>query len=191
MFETGHWLLEGATRDGQTTDADWGFVGRQLIEGVTIREVRNVPKGNGMITEVFRRDWFDEEIVVDQIFQAVLESHCVSAWHAHEKAVDRLFVNQGTIRVVLYDAREGSSTYGMINEIVAGLHRPALVIIPAMVWHGVQNLVNRPSAVLNLPDRAYQYGSPDHWRVSSDTPAIPYTFRSPTVGGRSNEDQEI
>jgi len=94
------WLLEGATQDAQSTDADWAIVGRTLIDGVSLREVRNVPKGNGMITEVFRRDRFDREIEIDQVFQAVVESHCVSAWHAHEHTVDRLFVNLGLMRVV-------------------------------------------------------------------------------------------
>ncbi len=183
MHDAGSWLLEGATRDGQTTDASWTYVGRRLIDGVVIHEVRNVPKSNGMLTEVFRRDWFDAEVVIDQVFQAVVESGCVSAWHAHARTVDRLFVNQGTLRVVLYDAREGSATHGMVNELVLGLHRPALVVVPPRVWHGVENLLNRPGAILNLPDRAYDYATPDHWRMPADTDQIPYRFQRFTPAG--------
>jgi len=176
------WLLEGARPDEQSTDADWNLVGRRLIEGVEVREVRNVPKGNGMVTEIFRRDWFPGEVVVDQVFQAVVEARCVSAWHAHAETIDRLFVNHGLLRIVLYDARRESPTFGQINELVHGLHRPALVVVPPHVWHGVQNLRNRPGALLNLPDRGYRYDAPDHWRLPADSHAIPYTFRSPTDG---------
>lgn len=186
------WLLEGATLDEQSTDAEWNLMGRRLIEGVEVREVRNVPKGNGMLTEIFRRDWFPGEVVVDQVFQAVVEANCVSAWHAHAETIDRLFVNQGLLRIVLYDARRESPTFGQINELVHGLHRPALVVVPPRVWHGVQNLRNRPGALLNLPDRGYRYDAPDHWRLPADSEAIPYTFRSAGVAaGVGRPDQDI
>lgn len=170
------WKL-GATPDLQSTDETWAFVNRRLIDGVEVREVRNVPKGNGMVTELFRRDWFGGEIVIDQVFQAIVEAHCVSAWHAHAYTVDRLFVNLGMMRVVLYDARDASPTFGLVNDVVAGLHRPALVIVPPGVWHGVQNLLNQPGAIINMPDAAYRYDAPDHWRLPADTDRIPYRFQ--------------
>lgn len=165
------WLLPGAVRDHQSTDEDWNFVGRRLIDGVTIREVRNVPKGNGMLTEIFRRDWFDVEVEIDQVFQAIVESGCVSAWHAHAEKTDRLFVNQGLMRLVLYDSRPDSPTHGLVNELVLGLDRPGLVVVPPRVWHGVQNLLNRPSAVLNLPERRYH-------RITGACRPIPRRFRT-------------
>jgi dTDP-4-dehydrorhamnose 3,5-epimerase len=188
MPETCTWLLDGATRDTQTTDADWNLVARRLIDGVLVRDVRNVPKSNGLLTEVFRRDWFADEAPVDQVFQAIVEAHGVSAWHAHEHGIDRLFVNEGQMRIVLFDAREGSPTFGLTNEIIAGLHRPALVVVPPKVWHGVQNLLSRPSAILNLPDRAYDYDAPDHWRLPSNTDRIPYRFAPPGRRGRATSD---
>lgn len=171
------WKLSGASPDPQSTNASWDLVGRPVIEGVVVREVRNVLKGNGMVTELFRTDWFDESVLIDQVFQGVLEAHCVSAWHAHAQTIDRLFVNLGTMRVVLYDARRESPTFGTVSELVIGVHRPALVVIPPQVWHGVQNLLNRPSAIVNMPDHAYRYETPDHWRLPFDTDQIPYTFR--------------
>ena len=53
--------------------------------------------------------------------------------------MDRLFVSQGLLRVVLYDARPGSETFGQVDELTIGTVRPALVVIPPKVWHGVQN----------------------------------------------------
>jgi dTDP-4-dehydrorhamnose 3,5-epimerase-like enzyme len=41
----------------------------------------------------------------------------VSAWHTHEFTADRLFVNMGRIKVVLYDDRADSPTYGLKNQI--------------------------------------------------------------------------
>jgi dTDP-4-dehydrorhamnose 3,5-epimerase len=110
------------------------------------------------------------------VFQVVLDPGAVSAWHAHATTIDRLFVSTGLMRIVLYDARESSPTFGVLNEFRFGTIRPALVIVPPRVWHGVQNVALAASVVLNLVDRAYDYEDPDHWRVPNGTPEIPFVF---------------
>ena len=174
---TATWLLGGAVKDRQTVTARWTPSSLRLIDGVSVHEVLNVPKSHGYLTEVFRADWLPGmNVTVDQVFQVVLEPGAISAWHAHERTLDRLFVNRGMVRVVLYDAREESPTHGLVNEFRFGAVRPALVVIPARVWHGIQNLAHSESSVLNLVDRAYDYENPDHWRVPATSPQIPFTF---------------
>ena len=171
-----NWRSDHATKDRQTITARWTPASMTLIDGVIVKEVLNVPKSGGYLTEIFRSAWMDGNSHVDQVFQVMLEPGAVSAWHAHSETTDRLFVNMGTVRVVLYDAREGSATFGVVNELVFGTIRPALVVVPPRVWHGIQNLSHLPSAVLNLVDRAYDYEDPDHWRLPADTDEIPYRF---------------
>jgi len=171
------WLLEGATRDRQTITARWTPSNLRLIDGVVIHEVMNVPKHGGYLTEIFRSEWAGTNAVVDQVFQNVLDPGSISAWHAHEDTTDRLFVSHGSMRIVLYDARNGSPTHGTVNELLFGTVRPALVIVPPHVWHGVQNAASTPGLLLNLVDRAYDYEHPDHWRLPADTTQIPYTWR--------------
>jgi dTDP-4-dehydrorhamnose 3,5-epimerase len=145
---------------------------------VRIREVRNVEKGHGLLTEIFRADWRLDDGVIAQVFQVVLGPAEISAWHAHRRTNDRLFVNRGAVRIVLYDARASSPTHGQLNEFSFGEHRPALLMVPPGVWHGVENLRHEPSAVLNLVDKAYSYDDPDHWRLPVDSPRIPFSFGS-------------
>jgi dTDP-4-dehydrorhamnose 3,5-epimerase len=77
---------------------------------------------------------------------------------------------------VLHDAREGSPTYGRINEFLFGSLRPALVVVPPGVWHGCQSISNERSSLVNLVDRAYRYEDPDQWRLPRNTPKIPYSL---------------
>jgi dTDP-4-dehydrorhamnose 3,5-epimerase len=168
-------FIPGTRKDGQTVSADWQPPQR-LLEGVKLVEVRNVIKGRGLLTEVFRSDWRVDGAAVDQVFQVVLGAGEVSAWHVHRSALDRLFVNYGAVRVVLYDVRRGSATFRALNEFRLGLERPALVVVPPGVWHGVQNMRDEPAAVLNLVDRAYDYADPDHWRLPASSHRIPYRF---------------
>jgi len=166
----------GGRKDIASITSDWNAQ-QQPIEGVRVREVKNVLKDNGdVLCEIFRRDWLLDEGVVDQVFQSVINPGSISAWHVHRHTTDRLFVSQGLIRMVLYDARADSPSHERINEYRFGALRPALLIIPPGVWHGVQNLSNTPALLLNLVDNAYCYDDPDHWRLPVDTEKIPYRF---------------
>lgn len=170
------WLLPGAARDAQTITSEWHASALCLIDGVQVREVRNVPKATGHLTEVYRRDWGLDTAPIEQVFQVVLLPGRVSAWHAHGETLDRLFPVEGLVRLVLYDARSDSPTRGLVNEFKLGEHRPGLIVVPPRVWHGVQNIGATPARILNLVDRAYVYEAPDHWRVPPDAPDIPYRF---------------
>ena len=170
-------MIEGAVKDRQSITADWIPL-VEPIDGVRIREVRNVLKDNGVLTEIFRLDWALDPGTVQQVFQVTLVPGGLSAWHTHRLSTDRLFVTHGQLKIVLFDGREDSPTRGRVNELRFGTVRPALVVVPPGVWHGVQNISSEPSSVLNIVDRAYRYEDPDHWRLPPDTPEIPYRFRT-------------
>jgi dTDP-4-dehydrorhamnose 3,5-epimerase len=170
------WRIEGATRDRQTITGDWTRTDVTLIDGVRVKEVKNVPKATGALTEIYRSDWGLDDRPVAQVFQVRLLPGQVNAWHAHAATTDRLFVAAGVIQVVLFDWRPGSPTHGAINEFKVGDIRPALIVVPPQVWHGIRNIGAGSALVLNLVDQAYQYDDPDHWRVPYDSPHIPFSF---------------
>lgn len=170
------WLIDNAAKDRQTITARWTPAEEQLIDGVSVREVLNVPKSNGYLTELFRAEWFGVDTKVDQVFQVMLAPGGISAWHAHALTTDRLFIANGIGRIVLYDGRPGSPTARLLNDFRFGTVRPALVTVPPGVFHGVQNTGSEPMALINIVDRAYAYEDPDHWRVAYPSDEIPFTF---------------
>lgn len=167
--------IHGAVLDRQSITRDWQPI-QLLIDGVQLREVKHVPKNNGVLTEVWRAEWAVDDLPVSQVFQNMLQPGGISGWHVHQFTTDRIFVNSGLMKLVLYDARTAASTFGRINEFRLGDMRPALVVVPPGVWHAVQNLAPEPSRLLNLVDKAYSYETPDHWRLPVDAPQIPYRF---------------
>lgn len=172
----GDWLVAGARQDPQSITREWRPTDLDLIAGVIVREMRPVLTGYGHLTEMLRSEWLNGADQVGQIFTSTLMPGRISAWHAHAETTDRLFVAAGMLRVVLYDAREDSPTYGRVNDIRLGALRPALVVVPPRVWHGTQNIGAEPSVLINAVDVAYRYEAPDHWRVAPDCPEIPYQF---------------
>lgn len=174
-------MLSEARKDGQLIDKDWQKLAPSL-EGVVLREVRHVPRDHGIITEVFRPEWDPTGLPVVQVYQSRLFPGAIGAWSCHARTTDRLFVNQGQLKVVLYDDRDGSATRGKLAEMHLGDPRPGLVVIPPGIWHGLQNVGTSDALVLNCPTEAYNYEDPDHYRLPYDAPQIPYEW---TVDGRT------
>jgi dTDP-4-dehydrorhamnose 3,5-epimerase len=170
-------MLAGAKKDPQIITEAWEKID-PLIDGVVVREVRHVPRDHGVITELYRPQWDPTGMPVVHAYQSRLYPGAIGAWSCHARTVDRLFVNQGNLKVVLYDGRKDSGTAGMVNELYVGDARPALVILPIGVWHGLQNLGDGDALILNFPSEAYNYADPDHYRLPFDTPEIPYTWKT-------------
>src|SRR5438552_18059722 len=122
-------MLSKARKDGQQVSSDWQKRA-PAIDGVFVREVLHVPRDHGVITEIFRPQWDPTALPIVHIYQSRLFPAAIGAWSCHAKTVDRLFVNQGHMKVVLYDGREESPTFGRLMELHAGDARPAFLVIP-------------------------------------------------------------
>jgi dTDP-4-dehydrorhamnose 3,5-epimerase len=173
-------MLPGARKDPQLVTKDWHTL-QQPIEGVQVREVLHVVRDHGIITELFRPEWDPSGLPVVHAYQSRLFPGAIGAWSCHAKTIDRLFVNQGHLKVVLYDGREDRASFNRVNEFYVGDARPTFLVIPMGVWHGLQNLGATDALVVNFPTRAYSYEDPDHYRLPYDTPEIPYSWPSAGV----------
>ena len=84
-------------------------------------------------------------------------------------------VPHGRIKVVIYDAREDSSTYGQIVEVMLG--RPfdyELLIIPPLLWYGFQGISNFPSLICNCTDLTHDPFESEKHELVNDI--IPYSW---------------
>lgn len=115
-------MLPGAQKDDQIVSRDWQPVHR-VIQGVVAREVLHVPRDHGVITEMYRPEWDPTQLPIVHIYQSRLFPGAIGAWSCHAKSMDRLFVNQGQLKLVLYDAREESPTKGLVMEFHVGPNR--------------------------------------------------------------------
>src|SRR3954454_16724474 len=132
-------MIATARKDGPQVTSDWQNL-QPPIDGVSVREVLHVPRAHGVITEIYRPEWDPTSLPVVHVYQSRLFPGAIGAWSCHAKTIDRLFVNQGHLKIVLYDGREGSETHGRLMELHAGDARPTFLHIPIGVWHGLQNV---------------------------------------------------
>ncbi len=145
------------------------------IDGVEIKNLKIRCDERGMLAEILRRD---DKIFkkFGQVYFTTAFPGVVKGWHYHRVQWDHFTCLRGMVKLVLYDAREGSPTRGEINEFFAGLRNPQLVSIPPLVYHGFKCVGEEECLMLNIPSEPYDPKEPDEFRVRWDDPSIPYDW---------------
>ncbi len=145
------------------------------IDGVIIKKLKVIPDERGFLMEMLRSD-DDFFRKFGQVYLSVAYPGVVKGWHYHKEQTDHFTVVKGMLKVVLYDQREGSPTKGEINEFFMGDKNHILIVIPPMVVHGVKGLGQEAGYLVNVPDRPYDYESPDEYRIDPNGDEIPYDW---------------
>lgn len=171
--------LDRAVRKDSHLQAD-GQLRVDLIDGLHYRPARSVAHDAGFVTEIMRHTWDPADRPIVQVHATTTFPGRVRGWGLHRRTVDRLFVLSGAVRVVCYDGREGSPTYGRVNEFFLGDRSPGLVIIPTHVYHGWKNVGPTESIIISLPSEVYDHEQSDGVELAWDAPAtrqiIPYDW---------------
>jgi len=144
----------------------------QLISGVRTKQLKVIPDERGRLMEILRRD---DEIFdgFGQVYMTTTLPGVVKAWHLHKKQTDNVCCVFGMIRLGLFDDREDSPTRGVVNEFFMGMHRPLLVRIPPLVYHGWKCVSLEEALIVNTVTEPYDYKDPDEFRRDAHDPAIP------------------
>ena len=146
-----------------------------MINGVIVKKLKVIPDERGRLMEIMRADdTFFEKF--GQVYMTTAYPGVVKGWHYHKKQADNLAVVKGMMKIVLYDSRKESATFGEINEIFAGIHNPVLVHIPPFVYHGFKCISGDEAIVVNTPTEVYNYQEPDEFRLPAHNSNIPYDW---------------
>ena len=147
-----------------------------MIDGVKIKKLKLIPDDRGRLMEILRSD---EEIFdkFGQVYMTTAYPGIVKAWHYHKKQDDHFTCISGTMRLALYDAREGSPTHKEINDFTINLDNPVLVKIPKCVYHGFKCVGDKEAIVINVPTLPYNRKEPDEHRLDAFENDIGYDWK--------------
>jgi dTDP-4-dehydrorhamnose 3,5-epimerase len=146
-----------------------------MIDGVAAKTLNIIPDERGRLMEILRSD---DDIFTQfgQVYMTTTYPGVVKAWHYHKKQEDFIACIKGMIKLVLYDDREGSPTRGQIDEFYVGDHKPRLVRVPRMVYHGWKCISLDEALIINAPTMVYDYREPDEFRIDPHINDIPYDW---------------
>ena len=106
-----------------------------MIDGVKIIKKKVISDDRGKILHMLKCD--DENFVkFGEIYFSYVFPKKIKAWHLHKKMTLNYAAAYGKIKLVLYDDREKSKTFGKIQEIFLSNDNHLLVSIPPLVWNG-------------------------------------------------------
>lgn len=146
-----------------------------LIAGVRTKQLKVIPDERGYLMEMSR---CDDELFVrfGQVYMTVAFPAVVKGWRYHKEQDDIFVAIKGGIKLVLYDQRAGSPTFGLIKEFFVGERNPILVTIPAGVVHAFKAIGVKPPYIINVSEEPYHYDDPDEFRIHPHDPSIPYDW---------------
>lgn len=151
------------------------FTIKNQIHGVELAKLVSLGDERGDLIVLHTQDR-NTALSIPHVCLVKTQPGSVRAWSYHAFQRDRIAFTDGSMRVVLFDIRPESPTYGKLNILDVGSAHKVQVVIPPMVAHGVQNTGNEACYFINMPSTTYDPSSPDKFRLPQNHPGIPYRF---------------
>ena len=109
-----------------------------------------------------------------EVYFSWVNPGAIKAWHLHTEMTLNYVCAAGLIKLVLFDARDGSPTKGELQEIFLGPESYRLVRVPPGVWNGFKGVSQHPSMVCNCATLAHR--KDEILRMDPSSPEIPYDW---------------
>ncbi|KWT82460.1 dTDP-4-dehydrorhamnose 3,5-epimerase family protein [Candidatus Magnetominusculus xianensis] len=144
-----------------------------MIEGVAVSPLKQIEDARGKVMHMLRRDspLFER---FGEVYFSVVNPGAVKAWKLHRKMALNLAVPFGRVRLVLYDERAGSATFGCVDEYLIGDGNYCLVHVPPLVWSGFMGISDGIAILANCATELHDPAEAQ--QLSPDTPRIPYRW---------------
>jgi len=123
------------------------------IEGIKITPLKIIKDHRGSVMHMIRNDNEVFEEFGEIYFSTIFENK-VKAWHLHKEATLNYACVFGKVKLVLFDERKTSKTYGEYQELLLSLDNYSLITIPPNIWNGFKGMNKESSIIancLNLP----------------------------------------
>ena len=126
------------------------------IEGVVFQPLARHDDGRGWLIEFFRQDELSPDNHPAMAYASETLPGVARGPHAHQDQTDCFaFIGPGMFKLVMWDTRSDSSTYGRRLSAIVGEANRQRVIVPPGVVHGYRNIGSKPALVWNCPNRLY------------------------------------
>jgi dTDP-4-dehydrorhamnose 3,5-epimerase len=146
------------------------------IEGLVIRDLIPCEDERGTLVELLSADWGFHPTPVTHTYLVSARPRSIRGWVMHLKQDDRIAILQGAFRWGFFDDREGSASRGRLNVFTFSEQRRRLILIPAGIWHAVENVGLGDASFINMPTRPYDHAAPDKYFLPLKNDLIPFSF---------------
>lgn len=111
----------------------------EKIIGVEYKKLVRHHDDRGFFEELLRKTDPIFKEGFGQLSRSSMKKGVIKAWHIHRTQIDWWYASSGTLQVGLYDNRENSGTYKVLNTLLLGENgEEAILKIPPGVAHGLK-----------------------------------------------------
>ena len=143
------------------------------ISGVEIIKKNVITDDRGKILHMLKVD--DNNFKkFGEIYFSYVYPKKIKAWHIHKKMTLNYVAAYGKIKLVLYDDRKSSKTFGKIQEILLSNDNHLLVSIPPLIWNGFSSADDNLAVLANCSD--IPHDKTEILRLDYDDPKFPYNW---------------
>jgi dTDP-4-dehydrorhamnose 3,5-epimerase len=126
------------------------------INGVIVKKISRFSDKRGWLSEFWRDDEMRSYFQPAMGYLSMTLPGIARGPHEHVTQTDCFFFpGFSTFRVMLWDNRADSGTYGNFMDLDAKTDDPAVVVVPPGIVHAYKNTGKGLGLVVNLPDRLY------------------------------------
>ena len=122
-----------------------------MIDGVIVQDLKQISDERGKVMHMLRCDspLFEK---FGEIYFSIINPCVVKAWKRHRRMTQNIVVPTGTIKLVIYDDRNGVTGCGDTEVMEIGEDNYCMVRIPPLVWYGFQCISSRQALIANCTD---------------------------------------
>lgn len=122
-----------------------------MIQDVIITPLKIISDHRGSVMHMMRKD---SKVFKSfgEIYFSTINENSIKAWHLHKNSTLNYACVYGSVKLVLYDDREKSTTKGEFQEIMLSVKNYVLVTIPPNIWNGFKGLGQPSSIIANCLD---------------------------------------
>jgi len=124
-----------------------------MIDGVKITRLNKIEDERGSVLPMLRSDSKAFQSF-GEIYFSTIFAKAIKAWHLHKKAILNYACIKGEVKLVLFDDRKNSNSFGVYAEYILTPKDYFLITIPPFIWNGFIGLDKNESIVancINLP----------------------------------------
>ncbi len=119
-----------------------------MIHGVKITKLNKIDDNRGSILPMLRSD---SKVFQSfgEIYFSTIFNKAIKAWHLQKKATLNYACIKGKIKLVLFDDRKNSISFGKYDQFILAPEDFFLITIPPLIWSGFIGLDESESIVAN------------------------------------------
>ena len=144
------------------------------IENLNIRDLSVIHDEKGSVLHMIRSDSKNFSRF-GEIYFSEIEFDVIKGWKRHKISTQNFAVPSGSIKLVVYDNREGSASKGEVLEMVLGRENYKLVTIPPKLWYSFKGLSTKTSIIANCIDYPHEPSESDTLAIHNNQ--IPYHWQ--------------